>query len=78
MALPEMANAESVLHDEYTSCDRAATAVRSRLRDVATGPALLPAARAPGAAARRRPRTATGAARARHDRGRSRARRPAP
>ncbi|CAL9628690.1 hypothetical protein SUDANB176_06024 [Streptomyces sp. enrichment culture] len=42
-ALLEMANAESVLYDEYTSYDRAATAIRNRLRDVATDPSLLPA-----------------------------------
>ncbi|OEJ97412.1 TetR/AcrR family transcriptional regulator [Streptomyces thermolilacinus] len=44
VALLEMANAESVLYDEYTSYDRAATAIRNRLRDAATDPALLPAA----------------------------------
>jgi len=42
VALLEMANAESVLYDEYVSYDRAATAIRNRLRDVATDPSLLP------------------------------------
>ncbi|CAL9350366.1 MULTISPECIES: TetR/AcrR family transcriptional regulator [unclassified Streptomyces] len=42
-ALLEMANAESVLYDEYASYDRAATAIRDRLRAAATDPSLLPA-----------------------------------
>ncbi|MEI7032123.1 TetR/AcrR family transcriptional regulator [Streptomyces pratensis] len=41
-ALMEMANAESVLHHEFTSYDKAAKAILSRLRGVATDPALLP------------------------------------
>ncbi|MGW1492041.1 TetR/AcrR family transcriptional regulator [Streptomyces sp. NPDC002402] len=42
VALLEMANAESVLHNEFTSYDRAAKAILNRLRGVATDPALLP------------------------------------
>ncbi|MFI9777467.1 hypothetical protein ACIHCV_22610 [Streptomyces sp. NPDC051956] len=41
-ALLETANAESVLHDEFTNCDKAATAILSRLRGAATDPSLLP------------------------------------
>ncbi|MFE0173422.1 TetR/AcrR family transcriptional regulator [Streptomyces sp. NPDC059002] len=43
VAFLEMANAESVLHDEFTSYDKAATAILNRLRGVATDPSLLPA-----------------------------------
>ncbi|MET7519384.1 hypothetical protein ABZS88_39385 [Streptomyces sp. NPDC005480] len=42
VALLEMANAESVLHDEFTSYDKAATATLNRLRGAATDPSLLP------------------------------------
>ncbi|MFF1353444.1 TetR/AcrR family transcriptional regulator [Streptomyces sp. NPDC058297] len=42
VALLEMANAESVLHDEFTSYDKAATAILNRLRGAATDPSLLP------------------------------------
>ncbi|MFF8595319.1 TetR/AcrR family transcriptional regulator [Streptomyces sp. NPDC015220] len=42
VALLEMANAESILHDTFTSYDKAAKAILSRLRSVATDPALLP------------------------------------
>ncbi|MFH8733384.1 TetR/AcrR family transcriptional regulator [Streptomyces sp. NPDC017964] len=41
-ALLEMANAASVLHDEFTSYDKAATAILNRLRGAATDPSLLP------------------------------------
>ncbi|MFE6776781.1 TetR/AcrR family transcriptional regulator [Streptomyces sp. NPDC057702] len=44
VALMEMANAESVLHDETTYYDMAAKAIARRLRAVATDPALLPEA----------------------------------
>ncbi|MFF5717180.1 TetR/AcrR family transcriptional regulator [Streptomyces buecherae] len=44
VALLEMANAESVLHDESTYYDMAARAIASRLRAVVTDPALLPEA----------------------------------
>lgn len=47
LALLEMANAESVLHHEFTSYDKAAKGILSRLRGVATDPSLLPAAPAP-------------------------------
>ncbi|MEV0226528.1 TetR/AcrR family transcriptional regulator [Streptomyces sp. NPDC050704] len=42
VAFLEMANAESVLHNEFTSYDKAAKAVMTRLRGVATDPSLLP------------------------------------
>lgn len=42
VALLEMANAESVLHDDFTSYDKATKAILHRLRDVATDAALLP------------------------------------
>lgn len=42
VALLEMANAESVLHDEFTYYDMAARAIANRLRDVVTDPALVP------------------------------------
>jgi len=41
-ALMEMANAESVLHNEFTSYDKATTAILNRLRGVATDPSLVP------------------------------------
>lgn len=41
-AFMEMANAESVLHNEFTSYDRAAKAILSHLRGVATDPSELP------------------------------------
>ncbi|MER6120643.1 TetR/AcrR family transcriptional regulator [Streptomyces sp. NPDC001743] len=41
-AFMEMANAESVLHNEFTSYDKAAKAILSRLRGVATDPSQLP------------------------------------
>ncbi|MET9530916.1 MULTISPECIES: TetR/AcrR family transcriptional regulator [unclassified Streptomyces] len=43
VALLEMANAESVLHNEFTSYDKAAKAILNRLRTVVTDPSLLPA-----------------------------------
>ncbi|MEU3413182.1 TetR/AcrR family transcriptional regulator [Streptomyces sp. NPDC006658] len=42
VALLEMANAESVLHANFTSYGRAADGIVSRLRDAATDPALIP------------------------------------
>lgn len=42
VAFLEMANAESVLHDEFSCYDKAATAILNRLRGVATDPSLLP------------------------------------
>ncbi|PAZ17394.1 TetR family transcriptional regulator [Streptomyces sp. SA15] len=42
VALLEMANAESVLHDNFTCYRRAATGIAGRLRSVATDPSLLP------------------------------------
>ncbi|KPC72766.1 TetR family transcriptional regulator [Streptomyces sp. NRRL WC-3753] len=42
VALLEMANAESVLHNEFTSYDKAGRAILTRLRAVTTDPALLP------------------------------------
>ncbi|PAZ12642.1 TetR family transcriptional regulator [Streptomyces sp. SA15] len=42
VALLEMANAESVLHNEFTCYDKAAKAILNRLRAVATDPSLLP------------------------------------
>ncbi|WP_344534899.1 TetR/AcrR family transcriptional regulator [Streptomyces albiaxialis] len=42
LAFLEMANAESVLHDESGSYDRAATALLTRLRAATTDPSLLP------------------------------------
>ncbi|MEV0778844.1 TetR/AcrR family transcriptional regulator [Streptomyces sp. NPDC050433] len=42
VALLEGANAESVLHDDFSCYAKAAKAVLSRLRAVATDPALLP------------------------------------
>ncbi|AQS66424.1 TetR/AcrR family transcriptional regulator [Streptomyces pactum] len=44
VALLEMANAESVLHDEFASYGRAAKGILDRLRAVATDPSLLPEA----------------------------------
>ncbi|WNF25369.1 TetR/AcrR family transcriptional regulator [Streptomyces sp. C11-1] len=41
-ALMEMANAESVLHNEFSSYDKAAKAILNRLRGVATDPSLVP------------------------------------
>ncbi|MER7076517.1 transcriptional regulator, TetR family [Saccharopolyspora kobensis] len=41
-AFLEMANAESVLHDEFTCYDKASRAVLNRLRAAATDPAALP------------------------------------
>ncbi|MDA3624881.1 TetR/AcrR family transcriptional regulator [Saccharopolyspora sp. WRP15-2] len=41
-AFLEMANAESVLHDEFTCYDKAARAVLNRLRAVAVDPSELP------------------------------------
>ncbi|MFE6038964.1 TetR/AcrR family transcriptional regulator [Streptomyces sp. NPDC056452] len=41
-ALMEMANAESVLHDDFTCYDKAAKAILNRLRGVATDTSLLP------------------------------------
>ncbi|MFJ9623865.1 TetR/AcrR family transcriptional regulator [Streptomyces sp. NPDC101181] len=41
-ALMEMANAESVLHDEFTCYDKATRAILNRLRSVATDPSLVP------------------------------------
>jgi AcrR family transcriptional regulator len=43
VAFLEMANAESVLHDDFTCYDKAAKAVLNRLRAEATDPSLLPA-----------------------------------
>ncbi|MEU1466830.1 TetR/AcrR family transcriptional regulator [Streptomyces sp. NPDC005761] len=43
VALMEMANAESVLHNEFTCYDKAANGILSRLRGVATDASLLPA-----------------------------------
>ncbi|MEU3526805.1 TetR/AcrR family transcriptional regulator [Streptomyces sp. NPDC038707] len=43
-AFLELANAESVLHDDFTCYDKAAKAVLNRLRSGATDPSLLPAA----------------------------------
>ncbi|MEV0082203.1 TetR/AcrR family transcriptional regulator [Saccharopolyspora sp. NPDC050642] len=43
-AFLEMANAESVLHDEITCYDKAANAILNRLRGVATDPSALPTA----------------------------------
>jgi AcrR family transcriptional regulator len=43
-AFLELANAESVLHDDFTCYDKAAKAVLGRLRSASTDPALLPAA----------------------------------
>ncbi|MFF8595300.1 TetR/AcrR family transcriptional regulator [Streptomyces sp. NPDC015220] len=42
IALLEMANAESVLHDNFTCYTRAADGILGRLRSAATDPALLP------------------------------------
>lgn len=42
-AFLEMANAESVLHDEFTCYDKASAAVLNRLRGVAADPAALSA-----------------------------------
>ncbi|MFD4606932.1 TetR/AcrR family transcriptional regulator [Streptomyces sp. NPDC058440] len=42
VALLEMANAESVLHGNFTCYSRAADGIVSRLRGVATDPSLLP------------------------------------
>ncbi|GAB2452281.1 TetR/AcrR family transcriptional regulator [Streptomyces incanus] len=42
VALLELANAESVMHNEFTSYDKAARVILNRLRDVATDPSLLP------------------------------------
>ncbi|MET9443619.1 TetR/AcrR family transcriptional regulator [Streptomyces sp. NPDC006610] len=42
VALLEMANAESVLHGNFTCYRRAADGIISRLRDAATDPSLLP------------------------------------
>lgn len=42
VAFLEMANAESVLHNEFTSYDKAARAVLDRLRAVTTDTSLLP------------------------------------
>lgn len=44
VSLLEGANAESVLHDDFSCYDKAAKAILSRLRSVATDPALLPLA----------------------------------
>ncbi|MYR93787.1 MULTISPECIES: TetR/AcrR family transcriptional regulator [unclassified Streptomyces] len=41
-ALLELANAESVLHDEFGSYDKAAKGIHQRLRAAATDPVLLP------------------------------------
>ncbi|MGW8887804.1 TetR/AcrR family transcriptional regulator [Streptomyces sp. NPDC055749] len=41
-AFMEMANAESVLHNEFTCYDKAAKAILNRLRGVATDTSLLP------------------------------------
>nr|WSW68690.1 TetR/AcrR family transcriptional regulator [Streptomyces sp. NBC_00995] len=43
VALMEMANAESVLHDEFTCYDKAAKGILNRLRAVATDASPLPA-----------------------------------
>lgn len=43
VALMEMANAESVLHNEFTCYDKAAKAILTRLRGVATDASPLPA-----------------------------------
>ncbi|MFB9465380.1 TetR/AcrR family transcriptional regulator [Streptomyces cinereospinus] len=43
VAFLELANAESVLHDDFACYDRAAKAVLTRLRMVATDPSVLPA-----------------------------------
>ncbi len=43
VAFLEMANAESVLHDDFTCYDKAAKAVLNRLRSEAADPSLLPA-----------------------------------
>lgn len=42
VALLETANAESVLHNDFTCYEKAAKGILSRLRGVATDPALLP------------------------------------
>ncbi|MEV6807936.1 TetR/AcrR family transcriptional regulator [Streptomyces sp. NPDC017248] len=42
VALMEMANAESVLHSNFTCYSRAAVGIDGRLRGVATDPSLLP------------------------------------
>ncbi|MFT2017096.1 TetR/AcrR family transcriptional regulator [Streptomyces sp. 796.1] len=42
VAMLEMSNAESVLHNEVTAYDMAAKAIVSRLRDVVTDPELVP------------------------------------
>ncbi|WP_326661063.1 TetR/AcrR family transcriptional regulator [Streptomyces sp. NBC_00385] len=42
VALLEMANAESVLHDNFTCYSRAANGILTRLRGVTTDPSLLP------------------------------------
>ena len=42
VALLEAANAESVLHDDFTCYAKAAKAILSRLRSIATDPSLLP------------------------------------
>lgn len=44
VSLLEGANAESVLHDDFSCYDKAAKAILNRLRSVATDPALLPLA----------------------------------
>ncbi|MDO0929464.1 TetR/AcrR family transcriptional regulator [Streptomyces sp. TG1A-8] len=44
VAFLEMANAESVLHNEFTCYDKAARAILNRLRSETTDPSLLPAA----------------------------------
>lgn len=43
VAFLELANAESVMHDDFTCYDKAAKAVLTRLRTVATDPSALPA-----------------------------------
>ncbi|MEW2448011.1 TetR/AcrR family transcriptional regulator [Streptomyces parvulus] len=42
VALLEMANAESVLHDNFACYDRAASGIAARLRGIATDPSVLP------------------------------------
>lgn len=42
IALLETANAESVLHDNYTCYQKAANGIRNRLNSVATRPSLVP------------------------------------
>lgn len=43
VALMEMANAESVLHNEFTCYDKASKGILNRLRDAATDASVLPA-----------------------------------